>query len=140
MGTTGIYGFGATGTADLGLSRDAAGVLDIGNGTAGDTSGTGQATAFVTKGTNGGITGTEGTGANTSPSTTKPTQFYANTSAQRWAMQNHNNSAVFLIGATAQGTAGHCWGVATNGYDATDTTCGSGGGTINTGAQYQLPW
>ena len=91
-----------------------------------------------TSSTNGGITGTEGTGANTSPSTTTDTLF-ADSTALRWGMRNHNNTEVYPIGATASGTPGHCWGIATNGYDATDIACGSGTGTINTGAQYQLP-
>jgi hypothetical protein len=40
IGTAGVYGIGASGTADTGLSRDSADVVDIGNGTQGDKSGT----------------------------------------------------------------------------------------------------
>jgi hypothetical protein len=39
MNTPSVLGWGASGTADTGLSRSAAGVIDVGNGTAGNTSG-----------------------------------------------------------------------------------------------------
>ena len=51
---TGVFGFSSTSsendTPDTGLSRGAAGVVDVGNGTAGDTSGTLKAKLVVTGG------------------------------------------------------------------------------------------
>ncbi len=52
-----VYGIGASGTADTGLSRDSAGVVDFGNGTAGNKSATIQS-AVVNAGTGFQIGGT----------------------------------------------------------------------------------
>lgn len=68
ISSSGILQFtngGLTNTVDSGISRGTGpAILDVGNGSAGDFSGTLQLTTLNGKGTNGGYVGVDGTGAN----------------------------------------------------------------------------
>lgn len=124
---SGVLGYtNGSGTADTGISRDSAGVIDIGNGTAGDSSGTAKAAAYATSGTNGGITGTEGTGAGLTPSTSVDI-FWADSTGQRFAMNNHNVGKTYVVGEATSGVAGNVPKYASNGYDIVDSGVGPGG-------------
>lgn len=56
--------------------------------------------------------------------------FWGDSATHRFKMNMNTSGAVFAMGLTAQGTAGNCLQLATNGYDATDAgaPCGTGGG------------
>lgn len=97
----GVIGWPAT-TPDTGISRDSAGVIDFGNGTATDKSATLQATAFKGVGTNGGISGTEGTGANAGTAGAGTDIFAMDSTLHDWRI-NANN--VDFGGAVGGGTA-----------------------------------
>lgn len=75
--STNIAGGGSSGTVDTGLSRDSAGVVDVGNGTAGDKTGTINAATgtFSTAVTVGGNAVCQSTGTNC-PSSTAHGQYY----------------------------------------------------------------
>ena len=91
---SGVLGWtNGSGTADTGLSRDSAGVVDVGNGTAGDSSGTVKATVFQGSGTNGGMSGTEGTGANGCTPASGTDCFYPDSTLHDWH-GNLNNTDV----------------------------------------------
>jgi hypothetical protein len=129
IGTAGVYGFGASGTADTGISRDStggAGYFDFGNGTANDTSGYVQATTFHTTGPNGGVTCPEGTGGSLTPSTSVDV-LWCDSTGQRLAMNNHNTGKVYLSGTAVAATANDCPKYAANGFDLVDSLAGCGG-------------
>lgn len=110
---SGVYGWtNGSGTADTGLSRDAADTVDVGNGTAGDKSGTLKAasinaSASVSAGTAPGVCGTatgcfgatEGTAANMSV-TASQDAFAADATAHAFKM-TLNGGAIFLSAMNA---------------------------------------
>ena len=90
------------GTQDTGLSRDSAGVIDAGNGTAGDTSATIQATGFAGVGSNGGMFGTEGTG-NCTAATTRDC-LYPDSTLHNWHINSNNVDLGGMVGTTGTQT------------------------------------
>jgi hypothetical protein len=133
IGAAGVYGFGAGGTADTGISRDStggAGYFDFGNGAANDTTGYIQAQTVHTTGSNGGLSCPEGTGGSLTPSTSVDV-MWCDSAGQRLAMNNHNTGKVYVPEVAAAGTPNNCWKVSANGYGLTDAgqPCGIGGGT-----------
>lgn len=166
---SGVYGWtNGSGTADTGLSRDAAGTVDVGNGTAGDKSGTLKAasinaSASVSAGTAPGVCGTatgcfgatEGTAANMSV-TASQDAFAADATAHAFKM-TLNGGAIFLSAMNASlaptGTIALSFASAPSGSKCVQTSgtaglvteaagaCGAGGsGTVNTGTATHLAY
>ena len=83
--------------------------------------GTGVATSgsFSSTGTNGGIAGTEGTGAGLTAAAGIDL-LYPDSTAHRWKMNNNNAGTLNLVGISSAATSGHMATFATNGFDVTD--------------------
>jgi hypothetical protein len=96
----GVFGWtNGSGTADTGLSRDSAGVVDVGNGTASDTSGTLQATKLTLTGSTHGITIPAGTAVSGAAGKV----IFASDSTNGYAEANENNTGLSRICTAANG-------------------------------------
>jgi len=147
LATGKVFGIGATGTADTGLSRDSAGVVDMGNGTAGNKSGSLNLTNLTVTGTCtgcGGGTFSSLTGDATSTSTGGATEVvgllnhvlpslatgYLNWTGSAWALSAAGG--MVYPGAGVAISSGSAWSTSmplAGGGDYVVT--GPGGGVVN---------
>jgi hypothetical protein len=128
--TTGFFPKAASATS-LGNTLCDEGITTANQITCTDTAGI-AAVSYNTTGSNGGVLGTEGTGAGLTAAAGVDL-LWPDSTAHRWKFNPNNAGGLDMVGIAAAGTANDCVKLAANGIDIVDngSACGSGGsGTV----------